>query len=50
MASKVPELCSSVISNKRLKKCWIYFWNLEMNAKLKEQNEKQMTFNVNFTL
>ena len=41
MVSKAPYLCSLMISNRLSKKNCIYFWKLDINAKLKEQNEKK---------
>ena len=49
MASKVPWLCSSVISNQWSKKICIYFWNLDVNAKLKEKNEKKKDISLNIS-
>ena len=50
MASKVCQLCSS--SNQWSKKHCIYFWNLDINAKLKEKDEKNdisLNISKNFT-
>ena len=50
MASKVPQSCSSVISNRwSKKKHCIYFWNLDINAKLKEKNEKKNDISLNIS-
>ena len=47
MASKVPYLCFEWYLTGDPKKMCIYFWNWDINAKLKEKNEKKNDMALN---
>ena len=49
MASKVPYLCFEWYLTGDQKKMCIYFWNWDINAKLKEKNEKKKWYGFKYS-